>query len=332
MVEDGARRGHTAPLLKGLDSLCSAQQSPPSTTSQISIGSQEQSHLRQATNVDALVGKSLKPASGRPNKSRHVAHPVKAALSLLVAAVLGAPTNTVLTSSSGLSVGVFADPCDCATTATNSATGPGGEAHEVNVSSATNNDGLMTMFNCNDGDFQVNWFGEVNVPGTICIGAGATVRITGDGLSTPGNSSLNGGEALEHLTSRVTLPSGLKSAAVGVGEPNNAEGIDKIDSFGPIFFVNNGNLIVKDLIVRGGFASDIETSRSGGGIYSVNSNVTIAGCDFSDNFAENMGGGIFAVDSTLHVSDTMFRYCRAGQVSTFENETDEGAGGGIYVS
>eukprot|EP00904_Undaria_pinnatifida_P010819 jgi/Undpi1/6868/HiC_scaffold_21.g09344.m1 len=189
----------------------------------------------------------------------------------------------------------------------------------------------MTMFNCNDGDFQVNWFGEVNVPGTICIGAGATVRITGDGLSTPGNSSLNGGEALEHLTSRVTLPSGLKSAAVGVGEPNNAEGIDKIDSFGPIFYVNNGNLIVKDLIVRGGFASDIETSRSGGGIYSVNSNVTIAGCDFSDNFAENMGGGIFAVDSTLHVSDTMFRYCRAGQVSTFENETEEGAGGGIYA-
>ena len=72
---------------------------------------------------------------------------------------------------------------------------------------------------------------------------------------------------------------------------------------------------------------------TGGGIYAIRSNVSIARCEFNDNFAENLGGGIFANDSVLEVVDSMFRYCEAGFVSTFSDEDFlKGAGGGISVS
>lgn len=54
-------------------------------------------------------------------------------------------------------------------------------------------------------------------------------------------------------------------------------------------------------------------------------------CDFSDNFAEHWGGGIFANQSTLEVVDSVFRSCRAGFVSTVDDEDLEGTGGGIWV-
>lgn len=242
-------------------------------------------------------------------------------------------------------VGVFAVPCSGTTT---SAEGGGEEAvtQPVNVTQEAALD-LTNMFNCEGGDFEVYWSGEVNVSATITIGAGTTVRIFGEGNSTEGNSSLSDNEALEELTSELALPVRLTSAAVGVGPPNITVSTEEDISFGPMFYVEGGQLFLEDMIVRGGFAANTTTTTTsvngsgsdgtsldgiGGGVFAVNSNVTVTRCEFNDNFAENLGGGIFANQSTLVVVDSMFRYCEAGFFSTIEDDVDNGAGGGISVS
>ncbi|CAN0516413.1 unnamed protein product, partial [Laminaria digitata] len=107
-----------------------------------------------------------------------------------------------------------------------------------------------------------------------------------------------------------------------------------------IFFVDHGRLILEDLIVRGGFAANTTRALegvggiygSGGGVYAINSTVSVSRCDFSDNFAEHWGGGIFANASALEVVESTFRNCEAGFVSGVGDEDLEGAGGGILVS
>lgn len=290
--------------------------------------------------MGALKGQPLILASGRRTTPCRVTHPVKAGVFLLVGTLLGASKRTTLAPGSGLGMGVSAEQCGSATTVWVSATGGAGEPQRLNVLSTSDNDDLTTMFSCDDGDFQVYWSGEVNVTDTIVVGAGTTVRITGDSLSTSGNSSLSDDEVPEHLTSGLALPVGLTSAVVGVGKPDDAGNADDTDSFGSMIFVVNGTLILKDLVVRGGCATTkdamedeaVSISGSGGGVYSMNSNVTITRCDFSHNFAENTGGGIFASNSILQVADTMFRNCQAGFNATLDDEDPEAAGGGIYVS
>lgn len=240
-----------------------------------------------------------------------------------------------------MGTGVRAAPCASRTTTTSSTGGGGGGggSQQLYVTSTAGLN-ITSAFDCEGGEFEVYWSGAVSVSGTIVIGQGTRVSIFGDGNSSESsNSSLSSREGLEELTSRLELPLGLTSAAVGVGSPDITADTDTSVSFGPMFFVNGGELILEDLIVRGGFAAN--TTRAlegiggahgnGGGVHAINATVSIARCEFVDNFAEHWGGGIFANQSTLTVVDSTFRNCDAGYLSTIEDEDLEGEGGGILV-
>ncbi|CAN0448965.1 unnamed protein product, partial [Ectocarpus sp. 8 AP-2014] len=73
------------------------------------------------------------------------------------------------------------------------------------------------------------------------------------------------------------------------------------------------------------------TVDSGGGVHAVQSNVTITGCLFENNFASVRGGGVLANLSMLTVINSTFRENAAGLVSFAGQDEDEveGAGGGI---
>lgn len=341
MFADRARGSCAAVLLDDRTVAHSARQSPPSAQPQLTPLSWEQPHERPSNKVDALEEKSPRQASAGGIKPCRVPYPMKASLLLLVVAIIATPTSTVLAPGFGLVTGAFAAPCTSETTATSAATGGGaGTQHVVNVTS-TADVNLTSIFDCEGGNFEVYWSGEVDVTDTIVIGNGTTVRIFGDDNSIEGDSGLSDDdEVVANLTSGLALPLGLTSAAVGMGPPNVTAGAEKPASFGSMFYVDGGILILEDLIVRGGFADNTTAGLdgvggfygSGGGIYAVNSSVFVTRCDFNDNFAENMGGGIFAVESTVEVVDAMFIGCTAGFMATFDDEDQEGAGGGIYVS
>lgn len=260
-------------------------------------------------------------------------------LLLLVVVVLTAPTIPVkygwLQAGSGAGIGgVFALPCAVA----NASIGTIGEAQQVVVTpnAAVN---LETVFDCEDGDFDVFWSGIVNVSSTIYIGSGTTVKIVGDTTDTAtSNSSANRTSAvggvdlkLSELSSELSIPSGLTSAVVGI-RPASPTALDDT-SFGPIFFVDGGELLLEGLAVRDGFATNSTNSLSdsGGGVHAIDSNVTVIGCEFEDNFAEHWGGGIYANRSTLVVVDTVFRSCNAGVQSFAGDVSIDRAGGGIGV-
>lgn len=194
---------------------------------------------------------------------------------------------------------------------------------------------LATLFDCEEGEFEVVWSGAVNVSETINVGRGTSLHIVGNTTVTTTSSSstpinINGSsgtsQALPEFSSGLALPTGLLSAAVGV-RPGNA-------SFGPLFYVNGGQLSMEGLAIRNGFAtsSTNKSLGSGGGVQAMNSNVTFFGCEFVDNFAESMGGGIFANRSTVVITNSVFRGCRAGFQSFAGDEDMSGVGGGVSVS
>lgn len=258
---------------------------------------------------------------------------------LLFGAILAAPLMTTVFSwgSGGVGVGVLAQTCESA-----------GELIPIQVNATNANDlDLATMFDCNGGEFEVHWSGAVNVNSTISIGSNTTVTIVGsstdsDSSSEETNSSSSAsnreGQQLEDLllTSGLALPHGLASVAVGVAPPGIIDAdTDTRISFGPMFSVDGGTLILEDMIVRRGFAaeSDSDQDRNGGGVYAVNANVTITRCEFRDHFAELSGGGIHTEDSVLVVSDSRFSDCQAG-FQAFAGDDDDvvdGTGGGINV-
>ena len=294
---------------------------PPATTSQ------EQPHERQPLKACGTQKKRRSRASGYCTELGRFPHPVKAGFFLLVGVILGKPICT----GSRMGMGVFAAPCT--SVATTSGTGGEGVAQQLSVPPTTASD-LTTVFDCEGGEFEVYWSGAVNLTGTIVIGSGTTVSIFGDGNSSEGDSSLSDQEGLEKLTSGLELPLGLTSAAVGVGPSNITSDTDTSISFGPMFYVNGGHLLLQDMIVRGGFSANTANALDGrgGGVYGVRSDVSVARCEFSDNFAEHFGGAIYANESTLTVVDSMFRSCEAGFNYTSEDGDWEGAGGGILVS
>lgn len=180
---------------------------------------------------------------------------------------------------------------------------------------------LKVLFDCEGGEFNVLWSGEVSVPDTIYIGRGTTVNIHGDEPAMGGSnhtSSSDQQQQLQELSSEMSLPRDTLSAAVVSSNPLG----------GHIFFVDGGQLFLNALAVRDGSVSD----GSGGGVYAVKSNVTVTGCLFENNFAMDSGGGIFANLSTLVVVNSTFRGNAAGSVPVAGQKGVKAAGGGIAVS
>ena len=236
----------------------------------------------------------------------------------------------------------------CSTGITTASSGEGGTMN-VKVTPTTDLD-LTSIFNCEGGDFKVIWSGAVNVTGTIYIGLGTTVSILGDTDSNATEqttsaeiySSTSGGSGnstsdneLDILTEALSIPNGLTSAVVGVGSWDVDADTDKSISFGPIFSLDSGQLFLENMAVRGGFVVNTTANGeavSGGGVHALNSNVTVTGCEFEDNFAQFWGGGIYANISTVILVDSVFRGCRAGFQSSAGEEDVDGAGGAIAVS
>lgn len=71
-----------------------------------------------------------------------------------------------------------------------------------------------------------------------------------------------------------------------------------------------------------------------GAIFAVDSNITVNGCAFEDNYAEVHGGAIHANRSSVVVRNTAFRRCRAGQVPGEDLKSEDviGNGGGTSTS
>lgn len=193
------------------------------------------------------------------------------------------------------------------------------ELQTINV----RNDGLFNFseFSCEEGNFNVSWVGVINVTETIQIGQGTTVRIFGENAAvTSSNSTLTSEMEveLERLSSVLDLPQGLISAAV----------INKsYDTLvGPIFSVKNGTLHLESLAVQGG-----NSTENGGGICAENSNISVSGCLFENNFAKNHGGGIYASQSTVTIWNSVFRANTVGFQSLAGDENADSVGGGIAV-
>ena len=233
---------------------------------------------------------------------------------------------------------------------------------QVTISNDTAFD-LSTIFACEGGEFNVSWFGVVQVSSTIKIGNGTSVRIYGENAATStavtasttssgtslatisssasrshsiiaannnSSSSSNNNTVysefeLDRRSSHLNLPQELTSAAVR---------LNGSASFGPIFFVDGGELHLERVAIRGGNSTNSTVNNVigvGGGIYAISSNVSISSCVFEDNFAEHLGGGIHANFSTLTVKDSVFRENRAGFQSFPDDDTVDGNGGGIAV-
>ncbi len=62
--------------------------------------------------------------------------------------------------------------------------------------------------------------------------------------------------------------------------------------------------------------------NSGGGMFCINTNVTVSNCEFSGNYATFAGGGVYAMNSQLNFSNCTIRQNRAP--GTY--------GGGLYIS
>ena len=254
--------------------------------------------------------------------------------------MLAAPMISLLPRCSTVGMGVFAAPCDSTAT-------PAGEAQFVIVTPVNNLN--ITMFDCEDGNFDVTWSDAVNVRDTIVIGNRTTVMITGepatssttDGATSAdtaatgdGSSSLSDEARLEQLTmSRLSLPRGLTSSIVGVGPPDESQLNDTTTISGPIFHVTEGTLILQDLIVEDGYAANAADSDNadGAGIFAVGAEINVTRCKFSNNFAVRWGGGIYAKESTVVAVDSVFEGCRAGFRSISGEDDFNGAGGSIAV-
>lgn len=185
------------------------------------------------------------------------------------------------------------------------------------ISSSTED--VSSVFECDNGIFEVTWSGVVNISKSIVLGNGTRVSIVGD----YGNG-LGGLNALGGSTDEVLSASTSGSSAV---ETNGL-------AFGPIFVVVNASLSLDGIAVRSGNASESVGGgySTGGGIHGENADISVVSCEFEDNFAELGGAGISANASDLVVTDTVFRRCRAGSVPEAGDEDAAEAGGGIMVS
>ena len=263
--------------------------------------------------------------------------PIWSGFLLFVAAILTAPSarsvfdNTQWAEGSGgLGIGVLAEPCE----------GP----QNITVSKIEPN--ISSLFACEGGEFNVSWSGVIQVSSTITIGRWTTVRIFGESpkhSSSSVSSSMTLASTSASNTDGISLngSSGRDSSSSGYGLNVPQELTSAVvranmsDPFGPIFSVLDGELHLESVAIRGGNATTYSTSKAitkGGGVYAYNSNVSIFGCIFEENFAESHGGGIQTNWSTLIVTDSVFRGNHAGFQSIVDEKDADGDGGGLGVS
>lgn len=181
------------------------------------------------------------------------------------------------------------------------------EQRSVVITPSTASDlNLSSIFNCLGGSFEVSWSGSVAVTDSILIGGGTSVTIVG--------SSSNNGDKMETAAA--------DSAVVAA------------TAFGPIFVVDNAELVIKGLVVRGGNASrSVGTGETrGAGVHAVAANLIVERCAFYDNFAEESGGGIRASLSRVVVRETVFSNCSSGPEPGAGSTDASGEGGGIEVT
>lgn len=265
--------------------------------------------------------------------------PLKSGVFLFLGAILAGPMTTMLSRSPGLRTGVFAERCTIDERES-------GEiiARQVQVTTANES---FSMFNCEDGVFHVNWSGVVTVTNTIIIGKRTTVTIVGNSPSVTddGSTSSTGSDSTsernrnltekEQLTRHLNLPRGLASAAVGVASSFVPTVDHKGESFGPLFYVDEGHLVLQDMIVRDGYAAshsdDDRENENGAGVYAKHSKVSITRCEFTNHLAEVSGGGLYVDGSSLAIVNSTFSECRAGYEPSDDNH-EGGKGGGIHVS
>ena len=204
----------------------------------------------------------------------------------------------------------------------------------VTVTNGTESN-LSTLFACEGGEFNVSWSGVVQVSSTINIGRGTTVRIFGEKIASSASTITSPVSSSNNLTSTLQLELEMLSDDLNVPHLTSAaEGVHGDDPFGPIFFVDGGELHLEDVAVRNGIAttnSTVNTIVLGGGVYAVDSNISVLSCVFEDNFAELNGGGIHANRSTVTVRDSVFRGNKAGFQPSVDDDNIDGAGGGIGV-
>ncbi|CAN0002241.1 unnamed protein product, partial [Ectocarpus fasciculatus] len=143
--------------------------------------------------------------------------------------------------------------------------------------------------------------------GTFAAGSATTTSSSSGGTSSSGNSSSSSSPSSTQEDEEIaTAPTG------------------------PLFFIDGGQLFLDSLAVRGGYTSNSTGSFtytasvddedaddganstttsssssggvnetfiaptvvvSGGGVHAIDSNVTVTGCEFEENYADRWGGG-----------------------------------------
>ncbi len=140
-----------------------------------------------------------------------------------------------------------------------------------------------------------------------------------------------GGQVLKVNSGCTVIINGPGTIKGGCNKASsNAEHAENSDGGG---IVNRGTLTLNNVIVRDNKCvkvSDNNTSRTarGGGVYSgKNSNLTINGCDITNNSAEGGGGGIFVYQATNFI---MNKYDSSVKPNIHSNKSKD-KGGGIRV-
>lgn len=290
--------------------------------------------FRRITRTNLLsLSTSDRPLAGTPSARRfnpRQHNPTQSSLLLLIFAFLTAPSlwsvfHAMDERGSGFSIGVRAAECS-----------QSGVSYENVINESFN----YTMFDCENGEFNVSWHGVVSISRPIYIGQGTIVRIfgtndtdSGDITSTSVSDSRSSSSTgvdlefeLERLSSNLNLPQNLTSVALGA--------FGQSGSLGSIFVVDGGELYLESMTIRGGYSANSSENSivTGGGIDAFNATISATGCVFEDNFASYIGGGIHANWSTLIFKDTIFRRNRAGEESEAGDDNADSDGGGIAVS
>lgn len=200
-----------------------------------------------------------------------------------------------------------------------------GTVEVLNISTVDDID-LTSLFDCEDGEFEIILWGSVTVNDNIQIGSGTKVSIVGNH---------DNGLLSDYYGEKLVNPD------YGSGASTNATAeTGSIDSeiiagtaFGPMFFLENASLHLENITLRNGNATTSTSSGivSGGGLHSLDADITIAGCTLEDMFAEYWGAGIFANRSRIVVRDTLFRRCASGIRSQAGQTTSSRVGGGDVI-